>query len=76
MTKTFDIIRSDPHASRSEALRRAMISYMNDTSDRGAPTQLFGDHSRLLAKAASDEYSLAPPSATALLATWLNRVIS
>jgi CHAT domain-containing protein len=29
-TKTFDIIKSDPKLGRAEALRRAMLDYLND----------------------------------------------
>lgn len=32
-TSTFDILKSDPSAGRSEALRRAMLAYLNDPSD-------------------------------------------
>ena len=32
-TSTFDILKADPNLGRSEALRRAMLAYMNDTSD-------------------------------------------
>lgn len=32
-TSTFDILKSDPAAGRSEALRRAMLAYLNDPSD-------------------------------------------
>jgi CHAT domain-containing protein len=32
-TSTFDNIKADPDIGRAEALRRAMIAYMNDTSD-------------------------------------------
>jgi len=32
-TSTFDIMKSDPTLGRAEALRRAMLAYMNDTSD-------------------------------------------
>jgi CHAT domain-containing protein len=31
-TKTFDILKSDPSLGRAEALRRAMLDYLNDTS--------------------------------------------
>ena len=33
MTKMFAVMKSDVHISRSEALRRAMIEYMNDKTD-------------------------------------------
>jgi CHAT domain-containing protein len=33
ITSTFDIIRSDPKLGRAEALRRAMLVYLNDRSD-------------------------------------------
>jgi CHAT domain-containing protein len=36
-TSTFDILKSDPKLGRAEALRRAMLSYMNDTSDPLSP---------------------------------------
>ena len=29
-TATFDILNSDPELGRAEALRRAMLAYMND----------------------------------------------
>jgi CHAT domain-containing protein/Tfp pilus assembly protein PilF len=32
-TTTFEILRSDPQVGRAEALRRAMLAYMNDGSD-------------------------------------------
>jgi CHAT domain-containing protein/Tfp pilus assembly protein PilF len=32
-TSTFDIMKSDPTLGRAEALRRAMLAYMDDTSD-------------------------------------------
>ena len=32
-TSTFDILKADPNLGRSEALRRSMLSYMNDTSN-------------------------------------------
>ena len=32
-TSTFDALRSDPLAGRAQALRRAMLDYMNDASD-------------------------------------------
>jgi CHAT domain-containing protein/tetratricopeptide (TPR) repeat protein len=32
-TSTFDILKSDPALGRAEALRRAMLAYMSDTSD-------------------------------------------
>ena len=32
-TSTFDILKADPKLGRAEALRRAMLSYLNDTSD-------------------------------------------
>jgi CHAT domain-containing protein len=32
-TSTFDILRSNPTIGRAEALRRAMLAYMNDTAD-------------------------------------------
>jgi CHAT domain-containing protein len=32
-TSTFDIIKSDPTLGRAEALRRAMLAYMNDATD-------------------------------------------
>jgi CHAT domain-containing protein len=32
-TATFDILKADPRLGRAEALRRAMLDYMNDTSD-------------------------------------------
>jgi hypothetical protein len=32
-TATFDILQSDPKLGRAEALRRAMLAYMNDTTD-------------------------------------------
>jgi CHAT domain-containing protein len=32
-TSTFDILKSDPRLGRAEALRRAMLAYMDDTSD-------------------------------------------
>ena len=32
-TPTFDIIKADPKLGRAEALRRAMLAYMNDTSN-------------------------------------------
>jgi len=31
-TSTFDILSSDPKLGRAEALRRAMLSYLNDAS--------------------------------------------
>ena len=33
MTSTFEIMKSDPQAGRAEALRRAMLAYLNDTSN-------------------------------------------
>ena len=33
MTSTFEIMKSDPQAGKSEALRRAMLAYLNDTSN-------------------------------------------
>jgi CHAT domain-containing protein/tetratricopeptide (TPR) repeat protein len=36
-TSTFDILRSDPKLGRAEALRRAMLTYMNDTTDPLSP---------------------------------------
>ena len=32
-TTTFDILQSDPKLGRAEALRRAMLAYMNDATD-------------------------------------------
>ena len=32
-TSTFDIMKSDPALGRAEALRRAMLAYLNDNSD-------------------------------------------
>ena len=32
-TSTFDMMKSDPSAGRAEALRRAMLAYLDDTSD-------------------------------------------
>lgn len=32
-TSTFDIMKTDPTLGRAEALRRAMLAYLNDTSD-------------------------------------------
>jgi CHAT domain-containing protein len=32
-TSTFDIMKSDPKLGRAEALRRAMLAYLNDSSD-------------------------------------------
>ena len=32
-TSTFDILKSDPTLGRAEALRRAMLAYIDDTSD-------------------------------------------
>ena len=32
-TSTFDIMKSDPAIGRAEALRRAMLAYIDDTSD-------------------------------------------
>jgi CHAT domain-containing protein len=32
-TSTFDIMKSDPKLGRAEALRRAMLAYMNDATD-------------------------------------------
>jgi CHAT domain-containing protein len=32
-TSTFDIMRSDPKLGRAEALRRAMLAYLDDSSD-------------------------------------------
>jgi CHAT domain-containing protein len=32
-TSTFDIMKSDPRLGRAEALRRAMLAYMNDATD-------------------------------------------
>ena len=36
-TSTFDILKSDPKLGRAEALRRAMLAYMNDTTDPLSP---------------------------------------
>jgi CHAT domain-containing protein len=33
ITSTFDIMKADPSAGRSEALRRAMLAYLNDGTD-------------------------------------------
>ena len=33
MTSTFEIMKSDPQAGRAEALRRAMLAYLNDASN-------------------------------------------
>jgi CHAT domain-containing protein len=32
-TATFDVMKSDPTLGRAEALRRAMLAHMADTSD-------------------------------------------
>jgi hypothetical protein len=32
-TATFDILKNDPSVGRAEALRRAMLAYMNDSAD-------------------------------------------
>ena len=32
-TSTFDIMKSDPTLGRAEALRRAMLAYIDDASD-------------------------------------------
>jgi CHAT domain-containing protein len=32
-TTTFDILKNDPKLGRAEALRRAMLAYMNDATD-------------------------------------------
>ena len=32
-TSTFDVMKSNPSLGRAEALRRAMLAYINDTSD-------------------------------------------
>jgi CHAT domain-containing protein/Tfp pilus assembly protein PilF len=42
-TSTFDILKSDPKLGRAEALRRAMLGYLNDTSSpRNAYPALWG----------------------------------
>jgi hypothetical protein len=33
MTSTFEIMKSDPQAGRADALRQAMLAYLNDTSN-------------------------------------------
>ena len=33
MTSTFEIMKADPQAGKSEALRRAMLAYLNDPSN-------------------------------------------
>jgi hypothetical protein len=49
-TSTFDIMKSDPKLGRAEALRSAMLSYMNDTTNPlnaypalGAPFVVVGE---------------------------------
>jgi CHAT domain-containing protein len=32
-TSTFDVMKSDPSLGRAEALRGAMLAYLNDTSN-------------------------------------------
>jgi len=32
-SSTFDMLKADPKLGRAEALRRAMLAYLNDTSD-------------------------------------------
>jgi CHAT domain-containing protein len=53
MTSTFDIMKSDPQVGKSEALRRAMLAYLNDKSDPWSahpafwgPFSLVGDGKR------------------------------
>jgi CHAT domain-containing protein len=42
-TSTFDLLKADPNLGRAEALRRAMLAYMNDTSSpRNAYPALWG----------------------------------
>jgi CHAT domain-containing protein len=40
-TSTFDILAADPSLGRAEALRRAMLAYLNDASDRNAAYPAF-----------------------------------
>ena len=54
-TSTFDILKADPKLGRAEALRRAMLAYLNDTSQpRNAYPAIWGPFS-IMAKARRDE---------------------
>jgi CHAT domain-containing protein len=42
-TSTFDLLKADPNLGRAEALRRAMLAYLNDTSSpRNASPAIWG----------------------------------
>ena len=53
ITSTFEIVKSNPTASRAEGLRRAMLAYLDDTSnpwnaypDYWAPFSVVGEGGR------------------------------
>jgi CHAT domain-containing protein/tetratricopeptide (TPR) repeat protein len=53
-TSTFDILAANPAIGRAEALRRAMLGYLNDTSNRNAAYPAFWGPFEIVGEGAAD----------------------